>query len=158
MYLKKKTILLSIIFGLLITLYSCFNFVGLKQLKPLTSSYNSKFNGQGDNKKTQGCRLNSLKFIITNNKGSNDLDGSNYVIIFDSKSKNLDFKASLALAHNVYAKEAKGKFRRDYIPKQFHEIIADNNAKLNKKSLVAAINGDYIDPENQPQGLNISRA
>lgn len=41
--------------------------------------------------------------------------------------------------------------------KQFHEIIADNNAELNGKSPIAAINRDYIDLEDKPQGLNISR-
>lgn len=64
---------------------------------------------------------------------------------------------NLALAHKIYAKDVQGKFRKEYIPKMFHEIIADDNALLNGKRPIAAINGDYIDPENKPQGLNFSR-
>ncbi|HEY9614978.1 MAG TPA: phosphodiester glycosidase family protein [Allocoleopsis sp.] len=83
--------------------------------------------------------------------------GANYVIIFDPRAKELEFKVSLGIAHNLYAKDAKGTFRKEYIPKPFHEIINDENAQLNGRRPIAAINGDYIDIENKPQGLNISR-
>jgi hypothetical protein len=43
------------------------------------------------------------------------------------------------------------------VGKKFREIISDGNSKLNGKSPIAAINADYIDPQNYPQGLNISR-
>jgi hypothetical protein len=92
-----------------------------------------------------------------NNQGNNQEQGSNYVIIFDPKSKKLDFKVSLGVAHPLYAKDAKGKLFKDYVPKRFNEIIADENATLNGKRPIAAINGDYIDVDNKPQGLNISR-
>lgn len=104
----------------------------------------------------QDCQL-SLEFIKTDNQGNRNNRGANHVIIFNPKSKKLDFKVSLALAHEIYAKDAKGRLRKEYIPKQFHEIIADENAQLDGKKPIAAINGDYIDPENKPQGLNISR-
>lgn len=154
MYFNKRFILLSIVLGLTIVLYSCLDDaqkieseqVGLSK-KQVTKLANSN----------KICGIKSLKFTTTNNKGNNDSNGSNYVIIFDPKSSKLDFKVSLALTHNIYSKDAQGKLRKDYIPKQFREIIADKNAKLNGKSPIAAINGDYIDPENNPQGLNISR-
>jgi hypothetical protein len=63
----------------------------------------------------------------------------------------------LGLSHKLYAKDAKGKFRKEYIPKQFHELISDENAKLNGQLPIAAINADYIGTDNKPQGLNISR-
>jgi hypothetical protein len=105
----------------------------------------------------QNCQNLSIKFIQANNEGNDDEQGLNHVILFDPKSKELDFKVSVALAHNLNAKDTKGKLRKEYVPKQFHEIISDENAKLNGKTPIAAINGDYIDPENKPQGLNISR-
>ncbi|MFE1745539.1 phosphodiester glycosidase family protein [Coleofasciculus sp. H7-2] len=105
---------------------------------------------------SQECQF-SIEFIRTDHQGNTKAEGANYVILFDPKSPKLDFKVSLALAHEIYAKDAKGRLRKEYIPKQFHEIIADDNAKLNGKRPIAAINGDYIDPENKPQGLNISR-
>lgn len=151
MYFNKKTILLSIVFGLLITLSSCLDSLPLKQSQSVTSNSNSQVNGN------KSCGFKSINFTVTSNEGNDVPNGANYVIIFDPKSKELDFKVSLALAHNIYAKDIKGKFLKDYIPKQFHEIIADDNAKLNGKMPIAAINGDYIDPENNPQGLNISR-
>ena len=155
MYFHKKIILLLVVLGLLVTLYSCLDDSPLQQSQKVKSSGNSQGIQQVDGNKN--CGVKSIIFTTTSNEGKNDPDGANYVIIFDPKSKQLDFKVSLALAHNIYAKDAKGKFRKDYIPKQFHEIIADDNAKLNGKTPIAAINGDYIDPENKPQGLNISR-
>jgi Phosphodiester glycosidase len=155
MYFKKPAILLSVVFGLLITLYSCLDSSSLKRSQEVKSSGNSQVVQQVNGNKN--CGVKNIIFTTTSNEGNIDPNGANYVIIFDPKSKDLDFKVSLALAHNIYAKDAKGKFRKYYIPKQFHEIIADDNAKLNGKTPIAAINGDYIDPENKPQGLNISR-
>ncbi|MGE5659668.1 MAG: phosphodiester glycosidase family protein [Actinomycetota bacterium] len=98
----------------------------------------------------------SLEFLRTNNQGIKDEQGGNYVIIFDPKSPELDFKVNVGLSHQLYAKNSSG-FQREYIPKRFHELIADRNAKLNGKFPIAAINGDYIDIDNKPQGLNVSR-
>lgn len=108
-------------------------------------------------KNSTPCRPQSLTFTRVNNEGNKDARAGNYVIIFNPKSPELDFKVSLALAHDIYAKNANGVLRKEYVPKRFRQIIADNNAKLNGKLPIAAINGDYIDPENKPQGLNISR-
>jgi hypothetical protein len=83
--------------------------------------------------------------------------GINHIIIFNPQSPKLDFKVNVGLDHQIYAKDSRGRFRREYVPKQFREIITDSNSKLNGKSPIAAINADYIDPKNQPQGLNISR-
>ncbi|BAZ42964.1 hypothetical protein NIES4101_89350 [Calothrix sp. NIES-4101] len=99
----------------------------------------------------------SLDFFKTNNFGEKDSKGINHVIIFNPKSDKLDFKVNLGLAHKIYAKDVKGKLQREYVPKVFSEIIADENSKLNGKMPIAAINADYIDTNNQPQGLNISR-
>lgn len=163
MYTSKKLILLSIFLVLLITVYSCLDdAVQLEKSKSTVSERNPQ--QQIHNKKNisshqqkSDCSLQSIKFTITNNQGNDEPQGANHVIIFDPKSPKLDFKVSLALAHPIYAKDAKGKFRKEYIPKRFHEIIDDENSQLNGRKPIAAINGDYIDTDNKPQGLNFSR-
>ena len=157
MYSAKKLVLLSICCGILITLYSCLSSLKLKEPDTVIYNRNSQASQKNYNNKNTECGVKSIKFLLTNNKGDKEENGTNYVIIFDPKSKHLDFKVSLALSHNLYAKDARGKFKKEYVPKQFHEIITDDNAKLKGKRPIAAINGDYIDPENKPQGLNISR-
>ncbi|WP_246162951.1 phosphodiester glycosidase family protein [Brasilonema sennae] len=99
----------------------------------------------------------SLAFLKTNNQGERDTKGINHVIIFNPKSEALDFKVNLGLSHQLYAKDNKGKFRQEYIPKLFHELVSNENAKLNGQLPIAGINADYIDTNNKPQGLNISR-
>ncbi|MCF4968918.1 phosphodiester glycosidase family protein [Nostoc sp. CMAA1605] len=99
----------------------------------------------------------SIEFFKTNNRGEKFAKGINHVIVFNPKSEALDFKVNVGLSHAIYAKDSRGRIRREYIPKQFREIITDNNSLLNGKKPIAAINADYIDPENKPQGLNISR-
>ncbi|MBD2139308.1 phosphodiester glycosidase family protein [Anabaena sp. FACHB-1237] len=98
----------------------------------------------------------SLEFLKTNNNGERYDKGINHVIIFNPRSPNLDFKVNVGLKHQIYAKN-KGLIKREYTAKLFREIISDENAKLNGKLPIVAINADYIDPENKPQGLNISR-
>jgi hypothetical protein len=167
MYVPKKFLLLAIFLVVGLGLSSCSE-EGTESVLPEQSISINKTPAKaptqnGTNKtiyskqQNQNCQSISLKFTPTDNAGNNNAQGSNYVIIFDPKSKELDFKVSLGLAHQLYAKDAKGKFRKEYIPKRFHEIINDENAKLNGKSPIAAINGDYIDIENKPQGFNISR-
>ncbi|HIK03710.1 MAG TPA: phosphodiester glycosidase family protein [Trichormus sp. M33_DOE_039] len=99
----------------------------------------------------------SIEFFKTNNRGEKFAKGINHVIIFNPRSEALDFKVNVGLSHPIYAKDSRGKIRREYIPKQFREIIFDANSQLNGKRPIAAINADYIDPNHQPQGLNISR-
>ncbi len=99
----------------------------------------------------------SLDFFKTNNQGKLDERGINHVIIFNPKSERLDFKVNVGLAHELYEKENPSKVRREYIPKTFQEIISDENSKLKGDKPIAAINADYIDIENKPQGLNVSR-
>jgi len=99
----------------------------------------------------------SIEFFKTNNLGEKSNKGINHVIIFNPKSPELDFKVNVALAHKIYAKNESGKLRKEYIPKLFGEIISDDNTLLNGKKPIAAINADYIDTEDKPQGLNISR-
>ncbi|BAY87002.1 hypothetical protein NIES267_65130 [Calothrix parasitica NIES-267] len=99
----------------------------------------------------------SIEFFKTNNLGEKSDKGINHVIIFNPKSTELDFKVNVGLAHKIYAKNGNGKLRKEYVPKLFGEIISDENALLNGKKAIAAINADYIDTEDKPQGLNISR-
>ncbi|WP_407893149.1 phosphodiester glycosidase family protein [Scytonema sp. NUACC26] len=99
----------------------------------------------------------SISFFKTNNQGKKYDKGINHVIIFHPKAKELDFKVNVGLPHNLYAKDRKGNIRRDYIPKVFREIIADENSKLNGQKPIVAINADYIGTDDKPQGLNISR-
>lgn len=99
----------------------------------------------------------SIEFFKANNRGEKFAKGINHVIIFNPKSPALDFKVNVGLSHQIYSKDARGKIRRDYIPKQFNELIADSNSTFNGKRAIAAINADYIGTDNKPQGLNISR-
>jgi len=99
----------------------------------------------------------SIDFFKTNNQGTKNQRGINHVIIFNPKSAELDFKVNVGLSHRLYAKDARGKLRKQYVPRQFNELITDENAKLNGQLPIAAINADYIDTDDQPQGLNISR-
>ncbi|BAZ11034.1 hypothetical protein NIES4071_28580 [Calothrix sp. NIES-4071] len=99
----------------------------------------------------------SIKFFKTNNSGELYERGINHVIIFNPKSDKLDFKVNVGLAHKLYEKDNQGKIKREYVPKTFREIISDDNAKLKGQLPIAAINADYIDTQNKPQGLNISR-
>ena len=140
-----KSLRLQFIFILSIILFSaCKNF-------HLTSSI-------ALSKTCMGTDANfSIDFLKTNNQGKKDERGINHVIIFNPKSEVLDFKVNVGLSHKLYAKDDRGKLRQEYVPKQFHEIIADENAFLNGQAPLAAINADYIDTDNKPQGLNISR-
>ncbi len=161
MYVLKKIVLLAIFFAASSSLSSCKEYSSeLRRAEDSTSVNQTQAKEPIQNSRTktdEDCQVSSIKFITTNNQGDTDAQGSNYVIIFDPKSQELDFKVSVALAHNLYDKDAQGNRLKDYIPKRFHEIIADENAKLNGKIPIAAINADYIDIDNKPQGLNISR-
>jgi hypothetical protein len=99
----------------------------------------------------------SIDFFKTNNQGKKNPKGINHVIIFNPKSAELDFKVNLGLSHKLYAQDAKEKLRKEYVPKQFRELIVGDNAKLNGQLPIAAINADYIGTDDKPQGLNISR-
>lgn len=99
----------------------------------------------------------SIEFFKTNNLGDKSDRGINHVIIFNPKSKELDFKVNVGLAHKIYAKNDSGKLQKEYVPKLFREIISDENSLLNGKKPIAAVNADYIDTDDKPQGLNISR-
>jgi hypothetical protein len=99
----------------------------------------------------------SIEFLKTNNQGEKSPSGINHVIIFNPQSQLLDFKVSVGLSHKLYTKDNRGKWRQEYIPKSFPEIITDENSQLNGQKPIAAINADYIGTDNQPQGLNISR-
>jgi hypothetical protein len=99
----------------------------------------------------------SMEFFQANNQGDRSAKGINYVIIFNPQSPELDFKVNVGLSHRLYARDAKGKLRQEYLPKQFHELITEQNSRLFGKPPIAAINADYIGTDNKPQGLNISR-
>ncbi|MCC5636614.1 phosphodiester glycosidase family protein [Nostoc sp. CHAB 5844] len=99
----------------------------------------------------------SIEFFKTNNQGQKSAKGINHVIIFNPKSPKLDFKVNVGLSHKLYAKNQQGKYIRNYVQKEFNQIITDANSKLNGQRPLAAINADYIGTDDQPQGLNISR-
>lgn len=104
--------------------------------------------------------IKDIEFTATDNTGKYDenlTNNHNYIIIFDPKSPNLDFKVNLGLSHKLYAQDSQGNFRQDYQPKLFRELIADENSTLDGRRPIAAINGDYIDKSNKPQGFNVSR-
>lgn len=147
---KKLTFISSIVFSLTITCFACSRSNQIKS--PVDSQIKNISNSCIESK-----NKSSIDFFQTNNLGEKDSQGINHVIIFNPKSEKLDFKVNVGLAHNIYAKDQKNKIRREYIAKTFREIISDNNSKLDGASPIAAINADYIDPANHPQGLNISR-
>ncbi len=167
MYFPRQIVLLALFFLVLFGLSACTedlseigqqeNSISIDPPPAQAPEPNSQTPNIPLSQKQQNCQNISLKFIQTDNAGNTDFEGLNYVIIFDPKSKELDFKVSLGIAHPLYAKDAKGKIRKEYTPKSFYEIISDENSTLNGRRPIAAINGDYIDPEHKPQGLNISR-
>jgi|ERR671933_305696 hypothetical protein len=152
MQVQERIFLLTIFLAVLLKLYidsahglnlaSLRNFISLNQ-----------FNHPGKVCPT----LKSIEFTTTDHKGNFHEEGVNYVIIFDPKAKDLDFKVNLGLFHQLYAKDDDGKIRQGYIPKLFSELITDENSLLNGKQPIAGINGDHIGIDNKPQGLNISR-
>jgi Phosphodiester glycosidase len=99
----------------------------------------------------------SIEFFKANNQGKKFNKGINHVIIFNPQSAQLDFKVNVGLGHKLYAKDNQGKLRKEYVAKQFRELITNENSQLNGQKPIAAINADYIDTDNKPQGLNISR-
>ncbi|MBW4564669.1 MAG: phosphodiester glycosidase family protein [Mojavia pulchra JT2-VF2] len=126
----------------------------------LTACKNIEPNSAQEPSKTSCISKNpkfSIEFLKTNNEGKKYARGINHVIIFNPKSAELDFKVNVGLSHKLYLKDNQGKLRKEYVPKQFREIINDDNSKLNGQVPLAAINADYIDTDNKPQGLNISR-
>ncbi len=168
MQLHEKLFLLAILLVVLFELTVGFgNGSNFERRRGLTASnqpqieeppIENRTNPTPVNQPQQECPIiKSIQFTTTDNKGNDNEQGANYVLIFDPKSQDLDFKVSMGLAHELYAKDAKGKFRKDYTPKTFREILTEENAKLKGKPPIAAINGDAIDKKNQPQGLNISR-
>ncbi|MGJ5674859.1 MAG: phosphodiester glycosidase family protein [Nostochopsis sp.] len=138
------------LFSLFIFTIAVINFSSCQQLKSNTATeLATKCPGKD--------KTFSITFFKTNNQGKKDARAINHVIIFNPKSPALDFKVNLGLAHKLYAKDTRGKLQKQYVPKMFHELISDENSKLNGLVPLAAINADYIDINNQPQGLNISR-
>lgn len=151
MRIQEKVFLLAIFFALLLIYPGWKNRSNLEKQIGLTAINRLP-------QKNEECPvIKNIELVATDNKGIANQPGINYVIIFNPKSQDLDFKVNLALAHPLYAKDAKGKFKREYKPQLFSELISNENSLLNGKRPIAAINGDYIDVNNQPQGLNFSR-
>ena len=98
-----------------------------------------------------------IRFLQINKQGVVDGSGTNYAIIFDPKSPGLEFKVNLALNNDIYQLDSNGKPVTDFTNRLFEELIMDKNSLLNGKKPFAAINSDYIDTLNNPQGLDISR-
>jgi hypothetical protein len=151
MRVQEKVFLLTLFLALL-SIYP-----GFKYRSNLGNRISLTSINQLQPKKRECPIIKSIELLATDNKGRPNEPGINYVIIFNPKSPELDFKVNLGLAHTLYYKEAQGKFIKRYIPKQFNELISDENSLLNGKRPIAAINGDYINVDNQPQGLNFSR-
>ncbi len=99
----------------------------------------------------------SIVFLETDNFGRAKAAGENKVVIFDPRSPRLDFKVNLGLNHLLYETDANGNLLQDYTAKSFRELVTEENAFLDNQKPLAAINADYIDTQNNPQGLNISK-
>jgi hypothetical protein len=108
-----------------------------------------------DDWKSQNCSKR-IRFIQTNDSGEPDSKGQNYAILVDPTSPNLDFKVNVPLSGQIYDKTEKNQTVFNYTNKNFEQLINDQNSLLDGKKPLAAINADYIDTLNNPQGLNIS--
>ncbi|MBD2128754.1 phosphodiester glycosidase family protein [Microcoleus sp. ZQ-A2] len=149
MQVQERIFLLTIVLAILVKLYSGWGEGSKLSLRNLLSLNRAKI---------QECPIiKNIELTATDNKGNGDEQGVNYVIIFDPKSKDLDFKVNVGLSHKLYLKNDDGKTRQKYISKRFSELISDENSTLNGKPPIAAINADYIGVDNQPQGLNMSK-
>lgn len=151
MRFQEKIFLLALFFALLFVYPILKNSFGLERQSNLASINRI-------NQKNPDCPIiKNIELVTTDNKGLATEPGINYVVIFDPKSPDLDFKVNLGIAHDLYDKDETGKYKKEYQPKSFQDLISDENSKLNGKSPLAAINGDYLNANNQPQGLNFSR-
>jgi hypothetical protein len=100
---------------------------------------------------------NKIRFVQVNKQGQIDGRGTNYAIIFDPKSPGLDFKVNVPLSNDIYQLNSSGTLEKNFTNRLFEELIVDKNSLLDGKKPFAAINSDYIDSLNNPQGLDISR-
>lgn len=98
-----------------------------------------------------------ITYIKVDNNGLENSKGANHVIIFNPKSIQLDFKVNVGLFHDIYETDTSGNFLKEYQGKKFNTLITEDNSLLDGKKPFAAINADYIDTNNTPQGLNVSR-
>jgi hypothetical protein len=98
-----------------------------------------------------------LVFLRLDMQGEVTNKGSNNVVIFDPKSPNLDFKVNVGLDHELYAKDEKGNYKKEYSAQNFRRLVSREDSKSEGREPVVAINADYIDKDGKPQGLNISR-
>lgn len=100
-----------------------------------------------------------IKFIQTDNSGKGSSSGNNYAVLFNPKSERLDFKVNVGLSGDIYDCLPDESSNDDcfYKGKRFGELVFEENAKLNGKLPIAAINADYIDENDHPQGYNVSR-
>jgi Phosphodiester glycosidase len=140
----KKTFLLSLFIAAVSFLSAC-------SQDSATSATKASKTCPGENSQF------SIEFFKTNNQGKKYEKGINHVIIFNPKSPQLDFKVNVGLSHKLYAKDKQGKILKNYLVKQFNQLITEENSKLNGQRAIAAINADYIGTDDKPQGLNISR-
>ncbi len=151
MRIQEKIFLVALFLAILFVYPILKNSLGLEKRENLASINRI-------NQKNPDCPIiKNIELVSTDNKGVASEPGINYVLIFDPKSQDLDFKVNLGVAHPLYLKDEQGKFKKEYQPKSFQDLISDENSKLNGKSPIAAINGDYLNANNQPQGLNISQ-
>jgi len=103
-----------------------------------------------------------IRFGKFNMDGKLDVNGANYVIVFNPQSDKLDFQVIPGLSHSIEEKLPDGTPKKEYKGASFFNIIRSKNAELkdskfkNQKPF-AAINADYIDEQGNPQGLNINR-
>ncbi|MEI6729180.1 MAG: hypothetical protein WCK98_06075 [bacterium] len=100
---------------------------------------------------------NKIRLVQVDSQGVVDSSGTNYAIIFDPKSPGLDFKVNVPLSNDIYELGSNGKPVTNFTNRLFEELIVDKNSLLDNKKPFAAINSDYIDSLNNPQGLDISR-
>lgn len=98
-----------------------------------------------------------IDFYQIDNQGKINSSGSNLAIVFDPKSSKLDFKVNLPIDGKIGQIDSQGKLLKAFIPKKFPELINDENSLLDGNKPIAGINADYVDKNNLPQGLNISR-
>ena len=125
-----------------------------------SSNQNTSLTSQPNSQSQTPTEDNSKDFIRFgrfNMDGKLDVNGANYVIVFNSQSDKLDFQVIPGLSHSIEEKLADGTPKKEYKGTSFFNIIRSKNAELNSQKPFAAINADYIDEQGNPQGLNINR-
>jgi hypothetical protein len=90
------------------------------------------------------------------NRGTYEEFGENYVFIFNPSHPNLSVKVNVPITDPIGTTRADGSYKRDYVATSFETLLTNPNSINNNQEPLFGINGDYVDVDFRPQGLNVS--